>query len=53
MFEFPSFTLVNKFEDKYYVQENWPPLKIVNNDTLLFKYNYSTMAIESYSLPDL
>ena len=40
MFEFPSFTLVNKFEDKYYVQENWPPLKIVNNDTLLFKYNY-------------
>lgn len=37
---FPDLKVVKVFEDKVYVKENFPPVKMTDDDETAFKYHY-------------
>lgn len=37
---FPDLKPIKSFEDKFYVKENWPPVKMTDDDEIAFKYHY-------------
>lgn len=37
---FPELKVVKVFDDKVFVKENWPPVKMTDDDEVAFKYHY-------------
>ncbi len=43
--------IVGQFEDKHFVNENWPTIKFTDDERIALRYNFKTFKIESYDLP--
>ncbi|KRW99645.1 hypothetical protein PPERSA_03446 [Pseudocohnilembus persalinus] len=49
---FPEMQPIKTFQDQVFVKENWPPIKLTDDDNLFFKYHYHKQVINLFKFAE-